>query len=93
MDKTAFKIITLDEAKSDFAYWQTRPFEERLATLESIRNNYIKWVYDIRPGFQGVCRIVKQKGDRSTAGFGRPGKSIIEGKAYITKVRKGENTK
>jgi hypothetical protein len=60
MDKTAFKIVKLDEVRSDFAYWQTRPYEERLAALESIRNDYLKWAYDIQPGFQRVYRIVKQ---------------------------------
>jgi hypothetical protein len=60
MDKTVCKIVTFDEAQSDFSYWQSRPYEERLAALESIRNDYIKWAYDIRPGFQKVYRIVKQ---------------------------------
>jgi hypothetical protein len=60
MDKTAIKVLKIDEVKSDFAFWQTRPFEERLAALESIRNDYIKWAYDIQPGFQRVYRIVKQ---------------------------------
>ena len=36
MDKTVVKILTVDEAKSDVAYWQTRPFEERLADLENL---------------------------------------------------------
>jgi hypothetical protein len=61
MDKTAIKILKIDEVKSDFAFWQTRPFEERLAALESIRNDYIKWAYDIQPGFQRVYRIVEQQ--------------------------------
>ena len=61
MDKTVFKIFAFDEVKSDFAYWQSRPYEERLAALESIRNDYIKWAYDIQPGFQRVYRIVEQQ--------------------------------
>jgi len=60
LDKTAVQIFKMDEAPTDFAYWQTRSFEERLAALESIRNDYIKWAYDIQPGFQSVYRIVKQ---------------------------------
>ena len=60
LDKTAIQIFKTDEAPTDFAYWQTRSFEERLAALESIRNDYIKWAYDIQPGFQRVYRIVKQ---------------------------------
>ncbi len=60
LDKTAIQIFKTDEAPTDFAYWQTRSFEARLAALESIRNDYIKWAYDIQPGFQRVYRIVKQ---------------------------------
>ena len=60
MDKTAIKVLKIDEVKSDFAFWQTRPFEERLAALESIRNDYIKWAYDIQSGFQRVYRVIKQ---------------------------------
>ena len=60
LDKTAIQIFKTDEVPTDFAYWQTRSFEERLAALESIRNDYIKWAYDIQPGFQRVYRIVKQ---------------------------------
>ena len=60
LDKTAVQIFKTDEAPTDFAYWQTRSFEERLAALESIRKDYIKWAYDVQPGFQRVYRIVKQ---------------------------------
>ena len=60
LDKTAIQIFKTNEAPTDFAYWQTRSFEERLAALESIRNDYIKWAYDIQPGFQRVYRIIKQ---------------------------------
>jgi len=60
LDKTAVQIFKTDEAPTDFAYWQTQSFEARLAALESIRNDYIKWAYDIQPGFQRVYRIVKQ---------------------------------
>ena len=60
LDKTAVQVFKTDEVSTDFAYWQTRSFEERLAALESIRRDYIKWAYDIQPGFQRVYRIVKQ---------------------------------
>jgi len=60
LDKTAVQIFKTDQTPTDFAYWQTRSFEERLAALESIRNDYIKWAYDIQPRFQRVYRIVKQ---------------------------------
>lgn len=50
----------MGEEPSGYAYWQTRPYIERLEALESIRNNYIKWAYDFQPGFQRVYRVIKQ---------------------------------
>ena len=61
MKKNVIKIVEMEKAVSDFAFWQTRPFEERLRTLETIRNEYMAWAYDTKPGFQRVYRIVKQK--------------------------------
>ena len=60
LDKTAVQVFNSDNVPTDVAHWQTRSFEERLTALESIRNDYIKWAYDIQPGFQRVYRIVKQ---------------------------------
>jgi hypothetical protein len=59
------KVITkvnLDEQKSDFAYWQTKSYAERLAALEEIRREYNSWKYtDAEQRFQRVYRIVKLK--------------------------------
>jgi len=41
IDRTAVKRVKFDEAKSNFAYWQTRSHEDRLLTLKSIRKKYI----------------------------------------------------
>jgi len=60
LDKTKIRIYKVGQAPTDFAYWQSRPYIERLAALESIRNDYIKWAYDSKPGFQRVHRIIKQ---------------------------------
>ena len=57
LDKTAIQVFNTANVPTDFAYWQKRSYEERLAALESIRNDYIKWAYDIQPGFQRVYRI------------------------------------
>ena len=56
------KVVTkipLRKSKSDFAYWQTRPYAERLAALEEIRQEYHRWKYGGEPKFQRVCRVVK----------------------------------
>ena len=58
IDRTAVKRVKFDEAKSNFAYWQTRSHEDRLLTLESIRKKYINQAYDTQPGFQRVYSII-----------------------------------
>ena len=35
--------VNLREQKSDFAYWQTQPYQVRLATLEQIRREFHQW--------------------------------------------------
>ena len=57
------KVITirsLKDKKTDFSYWQSRPETERLAAIEILRQQYIKFKYgNVKPRFQRVCRIVK----------------------------------
>ena len=63
--RTIEKIVTkvnLNEQKSDFAYWQTKSYAERLAALEEIRREYNDWKYtDAEQRFQRVYRVVKLK--------------------------------
>lgn len=57
------KVITkvpLGARKNDFAYWQTRPYAERLAALEEIRREYHRWKYGAEPRFSRVYTIVKR---------------------------------
>ncbi len=54
------KKYNIDEQPSDFSFWQTRSYEERLAALEQIRKEYNLWRYDAEQGFQRVFRIVKR---------------------------------
>lgn len=57
------KVVTirsLKDRKTDFAYWQSRPEAERLAAIEVLRQQYIKFKYgNVQPRFQRVCRIIK----------------------------------
>jgi hypothetical protein len=59
------KVITkttLSEQKSDFAFWQSKSYAERLTALEEIRQEYNNWKYtDAEQRFQRVYRIVKLK--------------------------------
>ncbi len=62
---TIEKVVTksrLSEQKSDFAFWQSKTYAERLAALEEIRQEYNNWKYtDAEQRFQRVYRIVKLK--------------------------------
>ncbi|MFO7540572.1 MAG: hypothetical protein R6X32_21230 [Chloroflexota bacterium] len=53
--------VKQDEQESDFRYWQTRPYSERLKALETIRREYHQWKYGTEPRFQRVYKIVKQQ--------------------------------
>lgn len=59
IEKTAIKI-GLHDKQNDFAYWQSQPYEFRLAQLEQIRQEYHRWKYDAEPRLQRVYKIVKR---------------------------------
>lgn len=63
MDKTRVTILKLGDATPPSRYWRTRPVVERLAMVESLRNEYAAWRRDhAGQGFQRVYRIAKQQG-------------------------------
>lgn len=56
------KRTKLTEKSSDFTYWQSRSFVERLTALEEIRREYNSWKYtDAEQRFQRIYRITKLK--------------------------------
>jgi hypothetical protein len=60
MDKTFVRKGRLKEQDNDFEFWQTQPYEVRLATVEQIRQEYNIWKYGSEQGFQRVYRVVKR---------------------------------
>jgi hypothetical protein len=55
-------IKSLKEKSSDFQYWQSKTETERLAAIETLRQQYIKFKFpDVQPRFQRVCTVAKQK--------------------------------
>lgn len=54
-------IHNINDTTSDFAFWQNKSPEERLATLESIRTEYNTWSKCANQRLQRVYKIVKQK--------------------------------
>lgn len=60
VDRRAIRKVKIGEPKNDFQFWQQQPFEVRLQTLESIRQEYHRWKYGSQPGFQRVYTIIKR---------------------------------
>ncbi len=61
MDKVVIKK-KLKDKNSNLEYWLSKPVNERLAAIEILRQQYIKFKYkNVQPGLQRVCRIIKQK--------------------------------
>jgi hypothetical protein len=58
--KTAVNKLKLTDIKTDYTWWQSRSYAERLATLEEIREEYNLWRYDNQQGFQRVYSVLKR---------------------------------
>ena len=58
--QTVYKIVKLHEQKNDFEYWQSQPYEARLAALEQIRQEYHDWKLNAQPRLQRVYSIIKR---------------------------------
>ncbi|HMC86226.1 MAG TPA: hypothetical protein VKI61_11900 [Chitinophagaceae bacterium] len=53
-------IRTLTAKKTGFSYWLKKPETERLAAIELLQQQYIKFKYgNVQSGFQRVCAIIK----------------------------------
>ncbi len=57
--KAAIKKIKLSDKQSDFAWWQSRSYTERLAALEQIRQEYNLWKYGDQQRFKRVYTVLK----------------------------------
>lgn len=61
MDRTVYKIKKLRDRDSDLEYWLSRPPEERLRTIEILRQRYLEMFYHgNEQGLQRVYRIAKR---------------------------------
>ncbi|TSA29552.1 MAG: hypothetical protein D4R67_01855 [Bacteroidetes bacterium] len=59
IDKKIIRRGKIHEQGNDFLFWQSQPFENRLAVLEEIRREYNSWKYGTEQRFQRVYRILK----------------------------------
>jgi len=60
IDKTFVRKGKIRQQGNDFLFWQSQPYEIRLATIEQLRQEYNTWKYGAEQGFQRVYRIVKR---------------------------------
>lgn len=60
INKTLVLKGKIKEQCNGFLFWQSQPFEIRLATIEKLRQEYNTWKYGSEQGFQRVYRIVKR---------------------------------
>ncbi len=68
MDKVIVRT-TLKAPPSDLRYWLSRTPAERIAAVETLRQQYIAQHFDAEPQFQRVCRVTTLHGlGRSDAG-------------------------
>jgi hypothetical protein len=59
VEKT-FAKVSIHQQESDFAYWQSQPYQARLAGLEQIRREYHQWRYGAEPRLQRVYSITER---------------------------------
>ena len=55
-----YRKCRLAEQGSDFLYWQTESYQERMDALEQIRQDYHRWRYGAEPRLQRVYTIAKR---------------------------------
>lgn len=53
-------IITLKQKQSDYQFWLTKSFNDRLDAIELLRAQYIKFRKDVQPRLQRVCRVINK---------------------------------
>lgn len=61
IDRSFIRKGKLKQQGNDFAFWQTKPFMQRLITIEQIRQEYNIWKYGTEQGFQRVYQIIKRQ--------------------------------
>jgi hypothetical protein len=53
-------ITNLKAIQTDYKFWETKSFKDRLEAIELLRLQYIKYNKDVHPRLQRVCRVANQ---------------------------------
>lgn len=60
MMEKVVKIVNLKDKQSDYDFWQTKDFKDRLEAIEMLRSQYIKFNANVQPRLQRFCRVINQ---------------------------------
>ena len=60
MIRKVVRVTTNKEQPSDFSYWKDRPISERINAIEMLRQSYLNFKKNVKPGLQRVCRVTQQ---------------------------------
>ncbi len=55
------KITSVNEKQTDYTYWKTKSFQERLAAIEFLRQQFIDHQNGFKPGLQRICKVTDRK--------------------------------
>jgi hypothetical protein len=54
------RIVRMSEQGNDYQYWQSRSYQERLAALEELRQEYYGQADGSQPRLQRVYTVIKR---------------------------------
>jgi len=54
------RIINLKDQQTNFSFWLTKSDFDRLAAIEILRLQFIKFKSDVQPRLQRVCRVINK---------------------------------
>jgi hypothetical protein len=60
MDRVV-KITSLKDKSSDFQFWMSKSFLQRLQAIETLRSQYIKYQQNAESGLQRISTVVNRK--------------------------------
>ena len=60
MNRKMVHLTTNKEQPSDYQYWITRPYKERIDAIEMLRQTYMSFLKDVPSRLQRVYRVTQQ---------------------------------
>ena len=60
MNRKAVRLTTNKDQPSDYQYWITRPYKERIDAIEMLRLSYMRSLKDFPSRLQRVYRVTQQ---------------------------------